>query len=53
MWRLRAYRDLDCVVSIVDQHLAKGGSVTLTRVELQEIRARALWARDAAARIGR
>jgi hypothetical protein len=54
LWRLRAYRNLDCVMAIVDEHLAKGGSsVTFTREELQDIRARALWAKDAAARIGR
>ena len=53
MWRLRTDRNLDCITSMIDQRLGKGGSVTLTREELQEIRMRALWARDAAARIGR
>ena len=53
MWRLRAYRNLDCIMSTIDQRLAKGGSVTFTREELQEIRMRAQWAKDAAARIDR
>jgi hypothetical protein len=53
MWRLRAYRDLDCIISMMDQRLANGGSAALTRDQLQEIRMRALSAKDAAARIGR
>jgi hypothetical protein len=58
-WRLRAYRHLDCVTTIVDQALsatpagtAGKDTVTISRQELERIRTLAWWARDAAARIG-
>jgi hypothetical protein len=53
MWRTRAYRHLDCLTSMIDQRLAKAGPISLTREELQDMRMQALWAKDAAARIGR
>lgn len=62
-WRLRAYRHLDCVMSLIDTALKRadesrppGGQnqhVTLSRQDLERIRTLALWAKDAAARIGR
>lgn len=56
-WRWRAYRHLDCVTELVDEALkraaAEEGTVTLTRDELERLRIRALWAKDAAARIDR
>ena len=62
-WRLRAYRHLDCVVSLVDEALAAeptqaggvskaAGEVVVSREDLERIRTLARWARDAAARIG-
>ena len=61
-WRLRAYRHLDCVVTLVDEALAasrtdprrgvEDETVRLTREDLERIRKLAWWARDAAARIG-
>jgi hypothetical protein len=53
MWRARAHRHLDCLMSMIDQRLAKAGPITLTREELQDMRMQVLWAKDAAARIGR
>lgn len=59
LWRLRAYRHLDCVVALVDAALKgaparddESGSVPLSREDLERIRTLAWWARDAAARIG-
>lgn len=62
-WRLRAYRHLDCVMSLVDIALKRADEsrtrvgedqhVTLSRQDLERIRTLALWAKDAAARIGR
>jgi hypothetical protein len=54
VWRLRAYRHLDCVAAIVERALssASGGRVELSRDDLERIRAEAWHARDAAARIG-
>jgi hypothetical protein len=62
-WRLRVYRHLDCVMSLVDTALkradesrGRGGDdrhVTVSRQDLERIRTLALWAKDAAARIGR
>jgi hypothetical protein len=55
VWRIRAERQLDCVVQIVDEALRanKGGVVTLSREDAERLRAMALWAKDSAARIGR
>jgi hypothetical protein len=55
VWRMRAQRQLDCVVEIMDEALRakKSNTVTLSREEAEQVRAMALWARDAAARIGR
>lgn len=64
IWRLRAYRHLDCVIGLVEEAMRRGpdeggkaaGSrdeVRLSRTELEQIRTLAFWARDAAARIGR
>jgi hypothetical protein len=54
VWRLRAYRHLDCVNGIVERALssASGDRVELSRADLERIRAEASYARDAAARIG-
>lgn len=54
VWRLRAYRHLDCVNAIVERALssASGDRVEMTRADLERIRAEARYARDAAARIG-
>jgi hypothetical protein len=54
LWRLRAYRHLDCVNAIVDRALtaAPGDRIELARADLERIRAEAWNARDAAARIG-
>jgi hypothetical protein len=54
VWRLRAYRHLDCVNAIVERALssASGERVELSRADLDRIRAEAWNARDAAARIG-
>ena len=60
IWRLRAYRHLDCVVALVDDALRGAGidggdhanAVRLSRRDLERIRTLAWWARDAAARIG-
>lgn len=55
VWRLRAYRHLDCLDAIVERALsvaARSDRVELSRAELERIRAEAWSARDAAARIG-
>jgi hypothetical protein len=60
LWRLRAYRHLDCVITLADAALdddaREGGgerdTVRLSREDLERIRILAWWARDAAARIG-
>lgn len=54
VWRLRAYRHLDCVNAIVDRALSSASSdrIELSRADLERIRAEAWYARDAAARIG-
>lgn len=54
IWRLRAYRHLDCVNAIVERALssASGDRIELSRTDLDRIRAEARYARDAAARIG-
>jgi hypothetical protein len=59
-WRLRAYRHLDCVMTLVDRALKTGtaapngkdDTVPVSRAELEQIRTLAWWARDAAGRIG-
>ena len=58
-WRLRAFRHLDCVTTLIDNVLAPGGEddessreVRMSREDLERIRTLAWWARDAAARIG-
>jgi hypothetical protein len=64
VWRLRAYRHLDCVMRLVEEAILRapddGGEtgdtrqdIRLSRKELEDIRRLAFWARDAAARIGR
>jgi hypothetical protein len=56
-WRWRAYRELDCAIEAIERAMKNAGSeegtVTVTREELEHLRARAFWAKDAAARIGR
>lgn len=57
-WRWRAYQDLDCVISTLEQALkrpAKSGKdqVTLSRDEVKQLLQLAWGARDAAQRIGR
>ncbi len=52
-WRLRAYRHIDCVVGLVDRAQNGTGDVRLSREEADRLRTWALWAKDAAQRIGR
>jgi hypothetical protein len=54
VWRLRAYRHLDCVTAIVDRAVAKTSTdhIEISRADLERIRAEIWYARDAAARIG-
>ena len=54
LWRLRAYRHLDCVNALVDHALtsSSGDRVEVPRADLERIRTEAWYARDAAARIG-
>jgi hypothetical protein len=56
-WRWTAYRELDCAIEAIERAMksadSEEGTVTLTREELEHLRARAFWAKDAAARIGR
>jgi hypothetical protein len=56
-WRWTAYRELDCAIEAIERAMksadSEEGTVTLTREELEQLRARAFWAKDAAARIGR
>lgn len=59
-WRLRAYRHLDCVTSMIDtalmskphQTAGTNDTIQMSRAELERIRTLAWWARDAAGRIG-
>ena len=53
VWRLRAYRHLDCVNAIVERALSSASSdrVEISRADLERIRAEAWYARDAAPRI--
>jgi hypothetical protein len=57
-WRLRAYHDLHCAVTIIDRALGTSRSgasvdrIEMSREELERIRTLALRARDAAGRIG-
>jgi hypothetical protein len=57
-WRLRAFRHLDCVTTLIDHALVESGAgeasrrIQVSRDELERIRTLAWWARDAAARIG-
>jgi hypothetical protein len=57
-WRLRAYRNLDCLVAKLEQAMNRPAgtgknTVTLAREEAEQLRTLAWLARDAAARIGR
>ena len=54
VWRLRAYRHLDCVNAIVERALSSASNdrVELSRADLERIRTEAWYARDAAARTG-
>ena len=56
-WRWTAYRELDCAIEAIERAMksadSEEGTVTLTREELEHLRTRAFWAKDAAARIGR
>ena len=56
-WRWTAYRELDCAIEAIERAMksadSEEGTVMLTREELERLRARAFWAKDAAARIGR
>ena len=56
-WRWTAYRELDCAIEAIERAMksadSEEGTVTLTREELEHLRARAFSAKDAAARIGR
>ena len=56
-WRWTAYRELDCAIEAIERAMksadSEEGTVTLTREQLEQLRARAFWAKDAAARIGR
>jgi hypothetical protein len=60
-WRLHAFHHLDCATAIIDRALQSNGAaagtpsgdrIEISRAELERIRTLALWARDAAARIG-
>jgi hypothetical protein len=57
-WRFQAWHNLDCLTRIVDEVLntrenREESTATLSREELERLRALALKAKDAAARIGR
>ena len=54
LWRLHAFRQIDCSIEILDNALKTqtGNAVTLSRDEAQRLRSLALGARDAAQRIG-
>ena len=57
-WRWQAYQQLDCIAQAAERALeamddGEEGTITLTRDDVEEIRTRAIWAKDAAARIGR
>ena len=57
VWRVQAYQNLDCVIAVVETALKQAGSeegtVSIAREDLEQIRTRAFYAKDAAARIGR
>ena len=54
LWRLRADRQLGCVIGMLEKALqAESDVVTLSRRDAERIRALAFSAKDAAARIGR
>ena len=54
LWRLRADRQLGCVIGMLEQALqVESEVVTLSRRDAERIRALAFSAKDAAARIGR
>jgi hypothetical protein len=54
LWRLRADRELKCVIDIIDKALqASGDAVMLSREDAERVRMLAFRAKDAAARIGR
>lgn len=54
LWRLRADRQLGCVIGMIDRALqAESDVVTLSRRDAERIRSLAFSAKDAAARIGR
>lgn len=57
-WRWEAYRQLDCAIEVIERAMkqsaeSEDGTVALTREQLEQLRARAFSAKDAAARIGR
>ena len=57
-WRWRAYQNLGCLISTLEQALYRPANVgkeqvTLSRDEVEKLRNLAWWARDAAQRIGR
>ena len=56
-WRWTAYRELDCVIEAIERAMksadSEEGTVTLTLEEIEQLRTRALSAKDAAARIDR
>ena len=56
-WRWAAYRHLDCVTDVIERALAtiddEDRTATMTKEQLNQLRTRVFWARDAAARIGR
>ena len=55
LWRMRAERQLECVIRILDKALEKRNRdvVTLSRTDAVRLRALAFGAKDAAAGIGR
>jgi len=54
LWRLRADRQLGCVIGMLEKALqVESDVVTLSRRDAERIRSLALSAKDAAARIGR
>jgi len=55
LWRMRAERQLECAIRILDKALEKRNRdvVSLSRTDAERLRALAFGAKDAAARIGR
>ena|SRR5918999_51459 len=54
LWRLRADRQLGCVIGILEKAMqTESAVVTLSREDAERIRSLAFSAKDAAARIGR